>query len=249
MAVRVRCGRGRVVSAGAVRAGVACAVLLAGVGGGGGGAAASGQSLLRAPSKPAVDAKGEVDANAPLRQTSLILVEAPEPKKFAIHDKVTIIISETSTQSSKQKLDTKKDAGFKASLRDFPDLAALIDGRLENSASGTITAVDASTGQSFKGDGTYERSDRFTDRITATVIDVKPNGVLVLEARRTITKDEESQTLVLAGEVRGEDVTTSNTVLSSQLAELSVTVTNTGDLKDTASKGWITEFFETVFNF
>jgi len=205
--------------------------------------------LLRQPVPLATNNLGEIDAIAPLREVSLFLVEAPKPKTIEVNDKVTIIISETSSQASKQKLDAKKDMGFKASLRDFPDLAALLDGRLENSASGTITAVDASTGQSFKGDGSYERSDRFTDRITATVLDVKPNGVLVVEARRTITKDKETQMLVLSGEVRREDVTENNTVLSSQLAELAVVVQNEGDVKDSATKGWITQFFETVFNF
>ncbi len=210
---------------------------------------AQSQSLLRQPVPLATNNLGETDAIAPLREVSLFLVEAPKPKTIEVNDKVTIIISETSSQASKQKLDAKKDMGFRASLRDFPDLAALLDGRLENSASGTITAVDASTGQSFKGDGSYERSDRFTDRITATVLDVKPNGVLVVEARRTITKDKETQMLVLSGEVRREDVTENNTVLSSQLAELAVVVQNEGDVKDSATKGWITQFFETVFNF
>lgn len=206
------------------------------------------QSLLRRPPEVATNTLGEPDMNASLRQTSLYLVEAPKPKTIQVQDKVTIIISESSTSTSKQKLDTKKDASLSATLKQFPDLAALIDGRLETGA-GDITAVDASAGGKFKGDGTYERSDRYNDRITATVLDVKPNGVLVVEARRTIAKDKESQTVLLTGEVRREDVTENNTVQSSQLAELTVVVQNEGDVKDTASKGWLTEFFETVFNF
>lgn len=209
---------------------------------------ANAQSLLRRAPEVATNTLGESDANAALRETSLYMVEAPKPKTIQVNDKVTIIISESSTSTSKQKLDTKKDASLSATLKKFPDLAALIDGRLESGA-GNITAVDASAGGKFKGDGTYERSDRYTDRITATVLDVKPNGVLVVEARRTIAKDKESQTVLLTGEVRREDVTDNNTVQSSQLAELTVVVQNEGDVKDTASKGWLTQFFETVFNF
>lgn len=207
-----------------------------------------GQSLLRRAPELSVNELGEPDANAALRQTSLYMVEAPKPKTIQVYDKVTIIISESSTSSSKQKLDTKKDASLNATLRQFPDLAALLDGRLESGA-GQLNAVDATAGQKFKGDGTYERSDRYTDRITATVLDVKPNGVLVLEARRTMVKDEESQMVMLTGEVRREDVTENNTVQSSQLAELTVVIQNEGDVKDTASKGWLTQFFEAVFNF
>lgn len=209
---------------------------------------ASAQSLLRRAPEVATNTLGEPDSNAALRETSLYMVEAPKPKTIQVQDKVTIIISESSTSSSKQKLDTKKDASLSAEIKKFPDLAALLDGRLETGA-GDLTAVDVAAGQKFKGDGTYERSDRYTDRITATVLDVKPNGVLVIEARRTMVKDKESQTVLLTGEVRREDVTENNTVQSSQLAELTVVVQNEGDVKDTASKGWLTQVFEAVFNF
>jgi flagellar L-ring protein precursor FlgH len=73
--------------------------------------------------------------------------------------------------------------------------------------------------------------------------------VLVIEARRTIQRDKETTTVVLAGECRREDVTAQNTVLSSQLADLTLRSINEGDTKDTASKGWITQLFEAVFNF
>lgn len=211
---------------------------------------AHGQSLLRKePPPPVLDEDGNADESAPLRGVSLLLVEEPKPRTYEVHDKITIIISETSRQSSQQVLDTKKDATVKASLKDFPDLGKLFEGELAESESSPITSVDVTSGQKFKGDGKYERSDRYTDRITATVIDVKPNGVLVIEARRTIQRDKETTTVVLSGECRREDVTTQNTVLSSQLADLTLRSINEGDTKDTASKGWITQLFEAVFNF
>ena len=214
------------------------------------GTLAYGQSLLRKePPPPVLDEDGNADESAPLRGVSLMLVEEPKPRTYEVHDKVTIIISETSRQSSQQVLDTKKDATVKASLKDFPDLGKLIEGELAESESSPITSVDVTSGQKFKGDGKYERSDRYTDRITATVIDVKPNGVLVIEARRTIQRDKETTTVVLSGECRREDVTAQNTVLSSQLADLTLRSINEGDTKDTASKGWITQLFEAVFNF
>jgi flagellar L-ring protein precursor FlgH len=180
---------------------------------------------------------------------SLLLIEAPRPKSFQLHDKVTILISEVSKQSANQKVDTKKDVSLKGGVRQLPDIIALLQGQLETDDGSPITGVDASAGNKFKGDGKYERSDRFTDRITATVIDVKPNGVLVLEARRTIEKDEELQTLVLSGECRREDVTAQNTVMSNQLADMVLSVKNEGQVKDAAEKGLLSRVFDTVFNF
>ena len=109
--------------------------------------------------------------------------------------------------------------------------------------------MDVTGKDNVKGDGKYSRDDTFTDRITAEVIDVKPNGRLTLEARRTVQKDEEIQTLVLSGDCRREDVTNANTVLSTQLMGLTLLVHNEGNVKDTASKGWITQVLEAVFNF
>lgn len=208
-----------------------------------------GQSLFKQappPAKPEPNAAP--DPQAALKTASLYVVETPKPKTFEVHDKVTIVISETSRQSSEQKLDTKKDASLSLLLRKFPDLAKLLEAELANGDSSDI-GVDGSAKGKFKGDGKYERADRFVDKITATIIDVKPNGVLVLEARRTIGRDKEVQTLVLAGECRREDVTDANTVLSSQLADLTLVVRNEGQVKDAATKGVLTKLFEAVFNF
>lgn len=199
------------------------------------------------PPPPARD--GTPDENADLREYSLTLVERKKPRTIEIHDKVTIIISETSKQSSQQKLDTKEDSSLKVALKKFPDLAKFLEAELTNGDSSPIAEAEFAGASKYKGDGKRERSDRFTDKITATVIDVKPNGVIVLEARRIIQHDKEVQTLLLSGDCRREDISEQNTVLSSQLADMALRVENEGQVKDSATKGWLTNFFEAIFNF
>jgi flagellar L-ring protein precursor FlgH len=185
-----------------------------------------------------------------LKQASLMYVEAPKPKTYEIHDKVSIIISETSSQSSEQKLDAKKDASLKAAVNKFPDIGLFFQANLKNTSSTTpIASVDVAGSSNFKGDGKFERNDKFTDRIEATVIDVKPNGVLVLEARKTVGQDKEIRSLVLSGECRREDVTDNNTVLSSQLSDLTILAHTEGDARDTASKGILSRLVDAIFNF
>lgn len=210
---------------------------------------AHAQVMLSNPTPIKPDATGQADAMAPLRASSHLLVEPPKPKDFQVHDKVSIIISETSKQSSEQSLDTKKDDTFKAALNRFPDLAKLLEAQFSSTTGSPITGVDLSHSSKYKGEGKYDRADRFTDKITATIIDVKPNGTLILEAKRIIQKDEEKQTLVLSGECRREDVTTSNTVLSSQLSDLTLITRQEGRVKEAADKGLIPRIFEAVFNF
>lgn len=225
-----------------------CWWVVAAVGVAAGTSGAWAQSLFMRNDPVRLDENGRPDPLATLRATSMMCIEAPRPKVFAIHDKVTIIIDETSKQSSKQTLDSKKNYDLTNTLAQFPGLAAFLDQELRNGILDPIK-VDLHSKNAFKGEGTYDRSDRFTAKITATVIDVRPNGSLVLEARKTKVTDEESQTIVLSGECRQEDVTTSNTVLSSQIADLTLVTKNEGQVKDSSTKGFIPRVLEAIFNF
>ena len=102
---------------------------------------------------------------------------------------------------------------------------------------------------SSRARGEYEREDRFSARIAAEILEVKPNGTVVLEARKRIEKDDEIQTILIAGKVRTEDITLQNTVLSSQLADLTLSVQNEGEVRDAAKKGFLTKLFDTIFAF
>ncbi|MCB9844515.1 MAG: flagellar basal body L-ring protein FlgH [Phycisphaeraceae bacterium] len=208
-------------------------------------AACTAQSLFLQPF-PAAPSASEVPY---LRGISMLAIEPPQPRTYAIHDLVTILIDENSRASSSQTLDTKKDSEINAKLNKLLDLEELLETRLVQGNLTGVDLIDASGASKFKGDGDYERSDRFTARITAEIIDVKPNGTLVVEARKAIVRDREESVIVLTGICRQEDVTSQNTVLSSQLADLVVEQHNTGDLKDAASKGFLTRIAEAIFNF
>lgn len=216
------------------------------------GSHSAAQTVMRTPPPPPIDqigGAGRTQQQSPLRGLSLMLVESPQPKTINIHDKIMIIINETSKQSSDQKLDTKKEDQLKATLNEFPDIMQLLELRLDKGDRKPLTGVDVTAKGKFTGDGKYERNDKFSDKITATVLDVRPNGVLVLEARRTIKKDKEEQTIVLSGECRRDDVTNNNTVLSNQLSDLVIEVQNKGHVKDSSDKGVLTRLFEAIFNF
>jgi flagellar L-ring protein precursor FlgH len=92
--------------------------------------------------------------------------------------------------------------------------------------------------RNFKGEGNLDRTDKFTARIQAEVVDVKPNGTLVLQARGRTKHDEEEQEFVLSGICRADDITADNTVLSSQLFDLSLEKRTKGDVRSATKRGW-----------
>lgn len=210
---------------------------------------ALGQSLFTRPVVAPLSITGELDPSGPLRQVSMLAIAPPQPRTFKVHDLVTIIIDESSSSSSKQSLKTKKESDATVEFKALLDPLQLLETRLRAGEISNLDLIDSEAELEFKGDGRYTRTDRFTARITAEVIDVKPNGTLVLEARKRIERDKEITEIVLTGLCRLDDITLSNTVLSSQLANLVVIQHNEGAVKDAAKKGMITNLLDTIFNF
>ncbi len=164
------------------------------------------------------------------------------PKTFKPGDLVTIIIREQRKWEADADLETKKQFDIKSQLDAF---FKPIDGGL-----GATTFdrgkpnVNYRFDQKLKSEGDSQRQDRLTTRLTARIIDVKPNGLLVLEGRAAIKHDEEFSEITLTGICRKEDVSADNSVLSTQIADKVLHIENEGALRASASRGWITKLLD-----
>lgn len=186
---------------------------------------------------------------AELRAASMYLVAPPEPRVYRVHDIVSVIINESSRASSNQSLETSKEANYKDRLSGFIDPIQLLELRLRGTDFTAFDLLRLDAEHEFEGEGKYDRNDQLSARLAAEVIDVKPNGNLVLQAKKVIGTDGEKKTLVLSGIARSEDITDANTVLSTQLADLRVDVQHEGDLRKSSEKGLFTRVLDTIFNF
>jgi flagellar L-ring protein precursor FlgH len=63
---------------------------------------------------------------------------------------------------------------------------------------------------------------------------------------KTIQTDEEEQSVILSGVCRAEDITADNTVLSTQLHDLTVRKTHKGAVRDTTKRGWIPRLLDVL---
>lgn len=159
-----------------------------------------------------------------------------------------MIINETTTSKIEQNLDTKESNDLKSELTQFPSMRSLLrNGTLLDGIGPNSPNIALKGSTNYKGDGTAERKDRLTARISGLVQEVKPNGLLLIEARESITNDREIKNLVLSGLIDPKDVTRQNTVQSSQLANLVIKIENTGDVKDSATKNWLTRTLDAIF--
>lgn len=193
---------------------------------------------------------GSVAVSDQLQGVSLFVVSAPPPKRYAKHDVIEVIINESSAESFSQTTDYKKDYTLKAELSKFPSLSALFEDLALREGIGSIKpAVGVTGNKQTKGTGKFDRKDQVTAKISAFVIDVKPNGNLVIEARESRSSDKEVTTMVLSGTCRAEDITKNNTIQSAQLADLTIRIEHEGNVKESGEKGFIPRILEAVFNF
>ena len=166
----------------------------------------------------------------------------PEPKTYRPGDLLTVIIRERKKWEADSDLETKNEWDIRSELQDFIKFT-----------DGGIGAADFQRGRpnidykfesQLRNEGDSSRDDRLTTRLTVKIIDIKPNGLLVLEGRARIAHDEEVTEVTLAGTCRKEDVTADNTILSTQVADKQIVIQNEGALRASASRGWLTKLLD-----
>jgi flagellar L-ring protein precursor FlgH len=182
---------------------------------------------------------------------SLFAVATAEPRLFMEHDLVQIIVREVSQASRGQEVDLEKDWELNAQVNAWPssNFADLLQLIIRQGAGGNVPRVNIEAEKDFNGEGDYIRKDNLTDRLTAEVIEVLPNGNLVLQSCTTIQTDQETSTMKVTGICRPDDVTPANTLLSSQIFNLKIERLNSGELKKVSEKGIIAQVLDTVFAF
>jgi flagellar L-ring protein precursor FlgH len=181
----------------------------------------------------------------------MFAIAPAEERVFAEHDLIEIVVRETSSASSSQELETEKETKMRGAVTEWPDLqlSNLLDGFFKAGDDSDLPSLDLQFKKEFTGDGEYERRDDFTARLTAEIIEILPNGNLILESRTRLKTDDEESLLKVTGICRPEDVTPANTILSSQLHDLKVEKMNQGELRKANKKGIITKVLETMFAF
>jgi flagellar L-ring protein precursor FlgH len=204
----------------------------------------SGSSLLRATMHARAD-----PAQARLADVSFAAVPQPIPRTLRKHDQVTIIVREESQFKSKGTSELKKQSDFEARIDEFIKLR-LRNLELEGGGVGPTPPSAKLTGsRNYKGEGQVDRSDSFTTRLQAEVLDVKPTGTLVLQARSRIKTDNEERTFILTGTCRVEDVSADNTILSSQLYDKNLEQRSKGDVRNATRKGWLENLLDVISPF
>ncbi|MDR2051432.1 MAG: flagellar basal body L-ring protein FlgH [Deltaproteobacteria bacterium] len=114
---------------------------------------------------------------------------------------------------------------------------------------GQSPLISASTKIDHEASGKTSRSNSVTTTIGGRVINVLPNGVLEVAGAREIKVNTETEYMVIKGLVRGSDVLSDNSVLSTQLANSSIGYYGKGTLAEKQAPGWLSRFLDMIWPF
>lgn len=155
-----------------------------------------------------------------------------ERRPRALGDTLKVDIAETLRAAQKHSADTSRDSklaskgpgGAKAGTA----LAKLIN--IDASASGS---------DSFKGAGNAETSSSFNAQLAVTVINVLPNGHLLVAGERSMGLNGGISTLRFSGIVNPRDIGPGNVVASADVVNANLESVAQGDVSDAASRSWL----------
>ena len=109
--------------------------------------------------------------------------------------------------------------------------------------------VRATSDSKSEGGGEIDREETVTTRVAAVVTQVLPNGNMVIEGRQEMRINFEMRELVVAGVVRPEDITATNTIPIAKIAEARLAYGGKGQISDVQQPRYGQQFLDIVLPF
>lgn len=158
-------------------------------------------------------------------------------KARRVGDIITIMLQESTSASKSATTNTAKSSSI--------DLAAPTvfgSGVIRDGVPILSAAVDSA--RDFAGEGDSEQSNSLNGLIAVHIVEVLPNGNLMVRGEKLLTLNQGSEHIRISGIIRPEDITPENTVRSAQVANAKIIYGGQGVLADANSKGWMHKFFD-----
>jgi flagellar L-ring protein precursor FlgH len=147
-----------------------------------------------------------------------------DAKAARVHDVVSIVVTESLAASTDGQVKNSRASNASSGLTG-------LFGKLKGASNlQNLLGQTSASGLTAQGQSTTNSSLATT--FGAEVVDVLPNGMLVVQATRQLTFSQQTQLIKLRGLVRPEDVSAQNEVQSTAMTDLELEVTGKGIVND-----------------
>ncbi len=157
-----------------------------------------------------------------------------------IGDLLTIVIRERQIVENEETTALERTTSLDAILESFQVLPNLFE---------PLPDAKGTAKRTFDGKAQYDKEGRLETRIAAVVIDVQPNGNIVVEGRRRVIVNSETKTIRITGIVRPFDVLGNNEVYSEDVANASIGYEGEGQLTASTDRGWFGALLDIIWPF
>ena len=146
-----------------------------------------------------------------------------------VGDILTVLITINDNAKTSNETAASRVGANTASMSNFLGLESTI-GKILPKAFSPANAINATTNFTNTGTGTITRQEQINLTVAAVVTNVLPNGNLVIEGSQEVKTNDDVRELTVSGIVRPEDITSSNTINHTQIAEARINYGGRGDL-------------------
>jgi flagellar L-ring protein precursor FlgH len=146
-----------------------------------------------------------------------------------VGDILTVNIDIDDSAKTSNATASARTAGVSAGVPHFFGLES-IPGKVLPSGYDPSNMVDTTSKSSNAGSGSVDRAEKISLTIAAVVTAVLPNGNLVIQGTQEVLTNAEVRQLTIAGIVRPEDISSSNTIKHTQIAEARLSYGGRGDI-------------------
>ena len=109
--------------------------------------------------------------------------------------------------------------------------------------------VEAGADTDFSGAGAAAANNVFNGTITVTVIDVYPNGNLLVSGEKMLAINQGNEFIRFSGVINPNNVSAANTVQSTQVADARLEYRGSGFIDESNTMGWLQRFFVAIMPF
>ena len=159
-----------------------------------------------------------------------------DPRASGIGDLITVLVDESTSLTSSQQTSREKSSNIANEVKQF--LFSPIASKF-GTKKGELPKTEISTSSGSEGGGLVTNRQTLRSRASVIVVDVLPNGNFIIEGVRAVSFSGQQYYAKLRGIVRPYDVSRTNTILSSSIADARIEYVSQGSLSNAEKEGWL----------
>ena len=167
-----------------------------------------------------------------------------------VGDIVLVQVEESATTKIKSETTADKSNVHNSGITALPSAGLMGNLPLAGTLGAEVGAsVGASQSSEFEGSGETKQESNFEATVATRIVRRLPGNILQVEGARRIRVNNETQFLVVRGLIRQRDISSSNSIPSTSLAEAQIEIYGQGVLADKQRPGWLSRILDNIYPF